>query len=327
MSAKREETYKSSFLSDAQNLNNLTTESLLKSYLPPKWVWALIATSLLVVAVSASVIIGMDLSVSVNATTTSAPTTTTRQGLKYIGKSCSSSSECISSAYCESTTLLCTCSPQLYYDASSGTCISRKTYGKTCTQSSECEFNSFLTCSNGYCTCDAMMYWNPNTIQCEDKRGLGETCAGISGECFASNMVCTVLSGTTQTRCLCSIDTHYFSFATGNCELRKVYGSTCNHNFECMDYGWCNVFPNDNSASRCQCNSIFFYFFQIFTQFLLQGIPNYYWDSSTSRCYAKKGYQAICTQNYECLDYALTLTCISNKCGCASNMAWNGTHW
>jgi len=290
-------------------LNGARTLSSKLKALPRKHLIAIGVASGIIVTVSTILIVtGLSLNQDTVPTTSVAPTTAYRSSYQFIGQSCAKSPDCLASGYCDASTLLCSCSPELYFETSTGTCQKRKTFGATCSQSLECEWNAFLQCTNRYCTCDVMLFWNSNTHQCEDKRGLGETCVGFSGECFASKMICTTFSGSpSQTRCICPIDTHFFSFFTGDCELRKGYAVFCNAHFECMDYGWCTPFPSDN-RDRCQC------------------IPNYYWDSATSQCYPKKTYQAACTFGYECMEYGLSLSCISNKCYCSSNAVWNGTH-
>ena len=261
MSSKKLANY---YVTEDYQYNTVDHSSLIKSNLPPKWLIALLMTGLGVIGISASVIVGMQLSIPMNATTTAMPITTTRSDVKYIGQSCQISTDCIPSAHCDATTKLCACSPQLYYDTITGICSTRKTYGSTCSSSLECEYNNFLMCLNGYCICDVFMYWNTKTFKCEDKRGLGESCQGIKNECYSSTMSCTTLSsassGSSSTRCLCPVETHYFSFYTGNCELKKPYAAQCNAHFECMDYGWCTNFPSDpSSQSRCQCNFLDFY--------------------------------------------------------------------
>ena len=94
--------------------------------------------------------------------TTTLPTTTSSQSnVQYIGQSCTLSSQCIATSYCDPNSTVCTCSPQFYYDTNTGTCRARKGYGESCTTSSECEFNMLLLCSSSVCQCDSMLFWNP----------------------------------------------------------------------------------------------------------------------------------------------------------------------
>jgi hypothetical protein len=105
--------------------------------------------------------------------TTTLPTTTSSgSSLQTVGQSCSVSSQCIPSAYCDNSTL-CACSPQFFYDSSTGTCRGRKGFGESCSSSTDCEFSVLLTCSSSTCQCDSLLFWNPYTHMCEDKRGLG----------------------------------------------------------------------------------------------------------------------------------------------------------
>jgi hypothetical protein len=195
--------------------------------------------------------------------TTVAPLTTPFQSsYQFIGQSCNKSSQCIASSFCDSTTYICSCSPEFYYDSTSGTCRPRKIFGESCSTGTECEFNMLLTCSSGTCQCDSMMYWSPYTHKCEDKRGLGETCNNITNECYSSRMVCSPLTGSLSNRCLCPLATTYFSFFTGDCETKKVYATTCSATFECIDYAWCTTFPSD-SINRCNCKLILISYFHL----------------------------------------------------------------
>lgn len=225
-----------------------------------------------------------------------------------IGHSCSLSIQCITSAYCDSDTKLCSCSPGLYFDSTVGSCLALKNYNETCSSSTQCNFNQLLLCYNSKCICDSMLFWNPYALLCEDRRGLGETCIGVANECYSQGMICTTVNGSLYTRCVCDLSSMYFSFNTGDCAQRLIPGSLCYNSahFSCVDYAWCTTWPSDTSL-RCTC------------------IPNYYWNSTN--CVPKKGYKSACSSSIECMDNTLSLSCINNLCQCSGTANWNGTTW
>lgn len=221
------------------------------SKMPALWVIGLIVCGAAFVGILCAVIFGMGLNQVPVPTTTTPATTSSRSTNQFIGQTCTASSDCIASAYCDSATKTCQCSPQYYYESSVSACITRNTYSQSCSTNDECDLNALLMCTNSICQCDSMLFWNTNTRQCEDKRGLGESCLGMSNECAASKMTCRSINGSTLNRCLCPTSM-YFSFNTGDCENKKGYGTQCYANFECADYAWCSSFPSE-SISRCQC--------------------------------------------------------------------------
>ena len=193
------------------------------------------------------------------------PATTTYTLLKSVGQACTKSSQCIATAQCDvgtgtGDTKVCVCSPQLYFDSSSGACLSRKGYGESCTSSVQCEWNSDLSCVNSICDCDTTyFYYSTTTLKCEDRKGLGEICSGDTNECL-SNFACYTYNSMSYTTCNCNWGS-YFSFATGTCQTRKQPGQQCNQyaHFECMENSFCTLFPNEVSTYRCSCYPTMYY--------------------------------------------------------------------
>jgi hypothetical protein len=226
----------------------------------PIFVFGLIACFVGFIGLFCGVYFGMGFNQAPIPTTKSMVTQTTLpvSSQQFIGQSCTLSTQCMPSSYCDSATAVCTCSPSLYYESLTGTCKTRKSYGESCSTSTECEFNQLLTCSGSICKCDSMLFWNSVTNMCEDKRGLGESCVGATNECYASKMVCAEVNGSVLNRCICPLTTMYFSFYTGDCEYRKIHGTQCysNSHFECVEYAYCTTWPGD-ATYRCTCWYIF----------------------------------------------------------------------
>ena len=231
-----------------------STQNENKCQPPPLYIIGLISCFIGFAGLFSGLYFGLKFNKATVATTIApyVPTTLPITQQLSIGQGCLYSSQCITSSYCDSVTYVCSCSPGLYYEATTGTCNQLKSYGQSCTSSTQCNFNQLLLCSSSICQCDSMLFWNPNTYMCEDKRGLGETCIGATNECYSSNMTCTSVDGSLYNRCVCDLPDYYFSFALGDCALRKVSGTYCYAHFECVDFAWCTQWPGD-TLNRCTC--------------------------------------------------------------------------
>lgn len=244
------------------NLNNDDFEPLEEfDYAQPKeltikkalpWLIGVSLSSLTLLGVILGSVYGLGLDQPASATTYTP--TTTYSTLRGIGQSCTASSQCVPTSFCDTTsTQKCACSPQFYYDSSSGSCVSRKAYAKSCSSSTECEYFIGLTCIGGTCGCDsAQFFYNNKTSKCDDRKPLGQSCDDVS-ECMSSTMVCDYYSDTFSKICGCSASAYYYSFATGTCLTKKAHGVQCSDqysHFECVDNAWCTQFPND-TPYRC----------------------------------------------------------------------------
>ena len=222
-------------------------EETIKKALP--WILTGSLSFLFVSAVVLACVYGMSLDQPVYATkfmvTTASSASSTLLG---VGSSCTASSQCIYTAFCSSTTTKCACSPQLYYDSTTGTCLTRKYYGQSCVNPTECEYFINLSCVSNKCDCVSTdFFYNNFTNKCEDKRALAETC-NYNTDCLSSTMTCDYYYTGSQTkRCMCASG-YYYSFAAGSCQASKVHGTQCTamySHYECVDNAWCTQFPND----------------------------------------------------------------------------------
>ena len=90
------------------------------------------------------------------------------------GGSCSSTSQCVTNAYCVkssgSNTGSCQCATNYYYDSTVSTsqCNARLAYGSACTTSTQCITSAGLTCISGTCGCNSNTYfYNTTSLRCQ----------------------------------------------------------------------------------------------------------------------------------------------------------------
>ena len=87
------------------------------------------------------------------------------------GGSCSSTSQCVTDAYCVKPTGSnvgsCQCATNYYY-VSGNSCTARLAYTSGCTTSSQCITSAGLTCISGTCGCDSTIYfYNGTSSRCQ----------------------------------------------------------------------------------------------------------------------------------------------------------------
>ena len=71
--------------------------------------------------------------------------TTTLQAGQFVGQSCTQSSDCLENGYCSSSNV-CQCAPDFYYNEEVGQCLALRTFGLNCIDSRECNSFAHLKC-------------------------------------------------------------------------------------------------------------------------------------------------------------------------------------
>lgn len=189
--------------------------------------------------------------------------------LRSFGFSCSSTSQCIANAFCNSSNI-CTCNSGYYFDTTTGVCTLKLTYLQACTATVQCSTNMY--CSSSACTCITSMYYNG--ISCVSRPTYGETCSPSIPCNTALGLVCT------SNVCQCS-STQYWSTlsnSTNICADLRTLGQTCSSESACENYA-----TTVNCNTYCECDS-----------------SNYYFDQTSLDCESLKANGVTCAYNYEC---------------------------
>lgn len=186
-------------------------------------------------------------------------------------------------------------------------------------------------CVDSICQCDPANFWDGSL--CKAKKTFLDICSirpridtaspnysptnCVSDteclECSNSSLLyCDASSG----RCMCGdINKYYFDTTLSKCMSVKTYYQSCSSTTECDQTKllFCQKSSTGNLAS-CPTTSIL----------NICDCPNgYYFDSSTSRCELKKGYQRSCITSCECDQLNKNLQCLNKMCVCGSFDGYN----
>lgn len=228
--------------------------------------------------------------------------TTTLQSGRFVSETCSSASDCLENAFCNSNSK-CECVPDFYYNSEVGQCLKLKSYGFYCEDGRECNNFQHLDCINGICSCSSTKVWGNyyGSYDCVRLRQVGQVCQS-SSHCVPSSY-CTYTGS--DYRCQCPTG-YYVSEIDGRCYLQKKVLEKCDGYYqECPSYAICRGTYGDTSNKFCLC------------------VSGYYYDHSAKNCVVLKSYGGSCYNSSQCQQ--VNLECVSGVCTCLSNQYWNGS--
>jgi hypothetical protein len=228
--------------------------------------------------------------------------TTTLQSGRFVSETCSSASDCLENAFCN-TNSKCECVPDFYYNSEVGQCLKLKSHGFYCEDGRECNIFQHLDCINSICSCSSTKVWANyyGSYDCVRFRQVGQVCQS-SSHCVPSSY-CTYTGS--DYRCQCPTG-YYASEIDGQCYLQKKALEKCDGNYqECPSYAICRGKYGDTVNKFCLC------------------VSGYYYDHSARNCVVLKSYGGSCYNSSQCQQ--VNLECVSGVCTCLSNQFWNGS--
>ena len=214
----------------------------------------------------------------------------------------------------------CVCGTNMYWDGS--TCSQSLSFGSTCLGGAfQCV--STLSCVNQTCQCANTTYLNGN--QCSPKLGYGSICS----VCSTPNQCPTCLScsqcreednlycNTTDSKCYCSLKTHYYDPLIG-CVVKGEFNRYCTNDDMCSNLIqklYCRL---SSSSVGTTCPS------QPLLNYCTCPTTHYY---NGSMCLPLGLYNGACSVGCEC-DTSRSLFCdsVDDKCNCPSNYYWDGSY-
>ena len=208
--------------------------------------------------------------------------------LLYPGQSCTTSSQCISSASCLSA--ICTCDTNYYYSTSIGQCTAQLSYLTSCTLGNyQCLNNT--TCYDllsppAVCSCDPTYYYYDGS-RCSAYATYGQTCAAATYGPYCSTNTSSLIC--TGSMCNCSSTTYYNG---SSCISYVAAGFYCTSTSQCVTNSYCS------SLQVCTCST------------------SYYFDTTTGNCLAVRNNGQACTLSVQC---ATNMICTSLQCQCTAN--------
>ena len=239
---------------------------------------------------------------------------------QFIGQSCTQNYQCITNAYCDSTSPFsnqCECNTGLYYDTSLAVCSPQLPYLTPCTNTYSCVNN--LICLDDSvtagtatyeCVCLPTQYYLPTNQTCISFATYNEACSAGGRPCEARygenacvrwsiekqidrssdlGLTCSVSTST----CQCS-SINYWNGTT--CIPRLYPGQTCSSTPQCINSSSC-------VSAVCKCNT------------------NFYYSTITGQCVPQLAYSSSCTLgNYQCLSNTLCYNLLAPPATCSCNL-------
>jgi hypothetical protein len=200
--------------------------------------------------------------------------------LTGVGFPCSTSTQCISNAYCSSG--ICTCLSSYYFNTVTGACSALSIFGQGCASSVQCPTN--MVCTLFQCVCTATTYYvSPN---CVSLISHGGACS-ITTLCDSTlGLVCS------SSVCTCNTTQYWSTLANGTqvCANLRTLGQSCTTYTDCQ-----------NSATSVKC----------ITNLCECDSSGYYLDQPTVTCLPLKSTGTICTATYN-------FQCASFNCNASS---------
>lgn len=180
----------------------------------------------------------------------------------------------------------------------------------TCLFDYQCSTNQSLTCSSATsppsCQCNSQSWYN--STKCIAKLLSGSPCIR-SQQCDDTRLlICNLTTNT----CSCNMSDYIWDGA--QCVVRRTIGGSCTSTAQCLTYQnlTCATTGLWNGTCACPTNS--------------------YWDSTISRCVAKKLWNSPCATSYECYDGGAlscqpSATFNTTVCDCQSNSQFDETEY